>query len=72
MLFHDQAEPQFPRRCLMPEDPQGQRRRRLVESKITVAEAEAACSKSISDPLDIKDCVYDILATQNLDMVGAF
>lgn len=72
MLFHDRAEPQFPRRCLLPEDPQGQRRRRLSESTISVEEAEAACSKVSGDKLDIKDCVYDILATQDLDMVGAF
>jgi len=71
MLFHDKAEPQFPRRCLLPEDPQGQRRRRLSESTVSVEEAEAACSK-VGDNLDVKDCVYDILATQDLDMVGAF
>merc|ERR1712048_419816 len=29
MLFHATAEPQFPRRCILPEDPQGERRRRL-------------------------------------------
>ena len=72
MLFHDKAEPQFPKRCIVPEDPQGQRRRRLDESTITVEEAEAACAKVAGDALDIKDCVYDILATQDLDMVGAF
>lgn len=72
LLFHDKAEPQFPKRCLVPEDPQGQRRRRLDESSISVEAAEAACSKALSNKLDIKDCVYDILATQDLDMVGAF
>jgi len=72
MLFHDTSEPQFPKRCIVPEDPQGLRRRRLGESKISLEEAEAACSKTLSDPLFIKDCVYDILATQDLDMVGAF
>jgi len=72
MLFHDKSEPQFPKRCILPEDPQGERRRRLGESTIPVEEAEAACSKVLGDKLDIKDCVYDILATQNIDMVGAF
>jgi hypothetical protein len=72
MLFHDKSEPQFPKRCIVPEDPQGQRRRRLDESTITVEEAESACSKVAGDALDIKDCVYDILATQDLNMVGAF
>jgi len=72
MLFHDKAEPQFPKRCIVPEDPQGERRRRLGESGISVEAAEAACSKVLSDDLDIKDCTYDILATQDLNMVGAF
>jgi len=71
MLFHDKAEPQFPKHCIVPEDPQGQRRRRLAESTISVEQAEAACA-TLKDPLSVKDCVYDILATQDLDMVGAF
>ena len=72
MLFHDLSEPQFPKPCLLPEDPRGQRRRQLGESSITLEQAEAACAASLSDPLDFKDCVYDIMATQDLDMVGAF
>lgn len=72
MLFHDKAEPQFPRRCFEPEDPRGERHRRLSESNISLDDAEAACSKTLTNPLDIKDCVYDILATQDLEMVGAF
>jgi len=72
MLFHDIAEPQFPKKCIVPEDPRGDRRRRLAESKISMETAEAACRKALTRPLDIKDCVYDIIATQDLDMVGAF
>jgi hypothetical protein len=71
MLFHDKAEPQFPKRCILPEDPQGERRRRLDESTISIEQAEAACA-TLEDPLTVKDCVYDILATQDMDMVGAF
>jgi len=71
MLFVDVQQPQFPRKCLLPEDPQGQRRRRLDESSVSVEQAEAACA-SLPTMLDRKDCVYDILATQDLDMVGAF
>lgn len=71
-LFHTMAEPQFPRNCLMPEDPRGERRRHLRESTISVEAAEAACSRVAKDSLDLKDCVYDVLATQDLDMVGAF
>ena len=70
-LFHEMARPQFPELCYLPEDPRGDRARRLAESNITVEAAEAACA-TLKDPLTIKDCVYDILATQDLDMVGAF
>eukprot|EP00526_Cylindrotheca_closterium_P008143 CAMPEP_0113659014 /NCGR_PEP_ID=MMETSP0017_2-20120614/32092_1 /TAXON_ID=2856 /ORGANISM="Cylindrotheca closterium" /LENGTH=653 /DNA_ID=CAMNT_0000573457 /DNA_START=20 /DNA_END=1981 /DNA_ORIENTATION=+ /assembly_acc=CAM_ASM_000147 len=70
-LFRELAHPHFPERCLQPEDPQGDRRRRLAESSISIEQAEAACA-SLKDPLTIKDCVYDVLATQDLDMIGAF
>ena len=71
MLFHDIAEPQFPKRCIEPEDPRGERRRRLGESGVTEEQAEAACA-SLKDEADRKDCIYDILATQDLEMVGAY
>jgi hypothetical protein len=72
MLFHDISKPQFPEKCIEPEDPRGERRRRrLGESSITEVQAEAACA-SIEDPLDRKDCVYDVLATQDIGMVGAY
>ena len=71
MLFHSTEEPQFPKKCLDPEDPRGERRRRLDESDITMEQAEKACAR-LKDPLDQKDCVYDILATQDIGMAGAF
>ena len=70
-IFHEISQPQFPEICIKPEDPRGERKRRLAESTISVEDAEAACAK-LNDPLSIKDCVYDILATQDLGMVGAF
>lgn len=71
MLFHNTEQPQFPSKCIEPEDPQGQRRRRLEESSVSIEEAEKACA-SLTDELDRKDCVYDIIATQDLEMVGAY
>ncbi|KAL3935537.1 MAG: hypothetical protein SGBAC_008965 [Bacillariaceae sp.] len=71
-LFHAATHPQFPEKCIEPEDPRGERKRRLSESTISMEDAEKACASSLKDPLAIKDCVYDILATQDLDMVGAF
>jgi hypothetical protein len=72
MLFHDISEPQFPKRCIEPEDPRGERRRRLEENTVSEEQAEAACAEVSNDAADIKDCVYDILATQDLDMAGAY
>mmetsp|Transcript_3269 Transcript_3269/g.7631 ORF Transcript_3269/g.7631 Transcript_3269/m.7631 type:complete len:171 (-) Transcript_3269:105-617(-) len=72
MLFHDISYPQFPQRCMLPEDARGEQHRHLLENKISEEEAEAACAKNLSDVLDIKDCVYDILATQDMDMVGSY
>jgi hypothetical protein len=71
MIFHDITEPQFPQMCIDPEDPRGQRRRRLNESTVTEEQAEASCAR-IPDAADRKDCVYDILATQDIGMVGAY
>lgn len=70
-LFRQAVPPQFPELCIQPEDPRGERQRRLSESNISIEQAEETCA-SLKDPLVIKDCVYDILATQDLDMVGAF
>jgi len=71
MLFRIVEQPQFPKKCIEPEDPRGERRRRLNEFSVTEEKAEAACA-SIADELDRKDCVYDIIATQDLEMAGAY
>ena len=70
-LFHESSVPQFPVLCIEPEDPRGDRARRLDESSITYEQAKAACA-GLKDALDRKDCVYDIISTQDLDMVGAY
>ena len=70
-LFHKTENPQFPAKCIEPEDPRGERRRRLDESSVTLEQAEKACA-SLTDDLDRKDCVYDIIATQDADMAGAY
>jgi len=62
---------QFPELCIGPEDPRGDRTRRLGESSITEEQAEAACG-GLKDEWDRKDCVYDILASQDMGMVGAY
>eukprot|EP00980_Cylindrotheca_fusiformis_P022911 scaffold9915_cov110-Cylindrotheca_fusiformis.AAC.2 len=73
MLFHNVSHPQFPEKCIEPEAPavMKRRRRRLGESSVTEEQAGAACV-SIVDVLDRKDCVSDVLATQDLTMVEAY
>mmetsp|Transcript_2076 Transcript_2076/g.4693 ORF Transcript_2076/g.4693 Transcript_2076/m.4693 type:complete len:281 (-) Transcript_2076:119-961(-) len=71
-LFHEPSHPQYPEQCVKPEDPNSERSRRLVESAISIEKAEATCGAALADPLTVKECVYHILATQDLDMVGAF
>lgn len=71
MLFHVVEQPQFPKKCIEPEDPQGQHRRRLAENSIPKGAAEAACA-DLEDELDRKDCLYDILATQDINMIEAY
>jgi hypothetical protein len=71
LYFHEVSPPQFPELCWLPEDPRGDRKRRLDESSLTVEQAEAACSH-LNDSFSYKGCIYDILATQDLDMVGAY
>eukprot|EP00980_Cylindrotheca_fusiformis_P013126 scaffold3297_cov132-Cylindrotheca_fusiformis.AAC.6 len=72
MLFHNVSHPQFPQTCIEPEARAMKRRhRRLGESSITDEQAEAACAP-IEDVLDRKDCVSDVLATQDLTMIEAY
>jgi len=71
MLFHDISPPQFPNKCIEPEDPRGERRRRLGEMAISEGQAEKACAH-LRDVLDRKDCVYDVLATQDISMTAAY
>lgn len=70
-FFRAVSKPQFPEKCWLPEDPRGDRRRRLDESSISEEQAEAACA-GLEDEFSRKGCVYDIIATQDLDMVGAY
>ncbi|CAJ1935358.1 unnamed protein product [Cylindrotheca closterium] len=71
-LFREASRPQFPEQCWKPKDPRGERRRHLANSEISYAQAELACFRVMSDPISIKDCVNDVLATQDLEMVGAY
>ena len=68
MLFHNVEGVQHPETCAMPTLPQDSRR--LEEGAISREEAEVACSKVSTN--DFEDCVSDVMATNDPDMVGAF
>ena len=65
-----------PNKCVLPpswEDPAKVqlRTRRLAESGMTSEDAEAACDHLV-DAEEKKACVFDVLATQDLAMAGAW
>ena len=69
MLFHDISGPQYPEPCAMPDPTQSQRR--LGEGSLISYEAAAkACL--FAEPLDLEDCIADVLATGDPEMAGAF
>ncbi|CAB9510559.1 unknown protein [Seminavis robusta] len=72
MLFRSVREPQYPNRCRLP-DIQEKESRRLSEG-ITEEVATAACAHLRADAQAFADCVYDVTATNDLDMadVGAY
>jgi len=70
-LFHELSLPQYPQKCILPENPQGERKRRLGESTVSEEQAEQACA-GLKDEFSRKGCIYDVLATQDLDMVGVY
>jgi hypothetical protein len=71
-LFHEVAGPQLPdQMCILPSELHAEeKRRRLGEVAVTEIEAELACVKV---PVQERDaCVFDVLATDDLDMAGAY
>jgi hypothetical protein len=67
-LFQTLQSPQHPQECVMP-PAKVEKRRRLGEG-ITEAVAKAACAHVDADDFDF--CVYDVMATNDLTMVGAY
>ena len=67
-LFHDKDGPQAPEQCILPTATD--MRRRLRDSLITQQDAEIACSR-VND-LDREMCIFDVMATNDLAVVGAY
>ena len=73
MLFHKKEGVQHPTSCQMPTmDAAAGRnlRRRLGEALITKDDAHRACAHATAENHDA--CVFDVLATNDKDMAGAY
>jgi len=68
MLFRNVEGPQAPQKCTNPAA--SSQRRRLGESSISEEEAQTACSKVGASDFDL--CVFDVLATNDLDIPGSY
>jgi hypothetical protein len=68
MIFHDLSGPQAPEKCNIPLA--STLRRRLGESEISEEEAEFACARVSLEDFDM--CVFDVMATGDKDVVGAY
>jgi len=68
MLFHNVEGPQAPATCFIPQT--NVLRRRLAESKISEEEAKIACARVSVEDFDM--CVFDVMATGDKDVVGAY
>jgi hypothetical protein len=67
-LFHVDESPQYPEKCLLPSKVKDVSRRRL--NGLVYTEAEEACSHVNGAERD--DCIFDVLATADVDMAGAY
>jgi hypothetical protein len=68
MIFHSAEGPQAPEKCYMPVA--SSIRRRLGESTISEQEAKFACARVSQEDFDM--CVFDVMATGDKDVAGAY
>lgn len=73
-IFHSyEGVVQAPNQCTMPTATKMlRRRRRLEESSVSREDAEVACTRQVSDLRDLKACVSDVLATDDIHMADDF
>ena len=68
-LFHSVEGVQYPQQCKMPEMSLATARR-LSPGSLTHADAEEACAKV--DPSDRKNCIYDVIAMDDVAAVEGY
>ena len=66
-LFHSVEGPQYPEQCRMPSVDQASRR---LASSISKKDAEKACSHV--DRSEFKNCVFDVMATDDVQAADAY
>jgi hypothetical protein len=67
-LFNESEGPQFPEKCDIPDS--SDMRRRLVSSGMTMEMANTACASVAEVDKDL--CIFDVLATNNIESAGAY
>jgi len=69
-LFHTVRAPQYPELCRLPTAATKMAARRLGETVVTMEAAEAACAhlEGAADAHTFKFCVYDVLASGDLEL----
>jgi hypothetical protein len=67
-LFHEIDGPQAPVQCEIPSS--SEMRRRLAQSSISFEDAQVACSRVNEEDFDV--CVFDVMATNDRDLAGAY
>jgi len=67
-LFHSLEGPQYPQKCDIPSSIE--MRRRLAETSLTAEEAKRACVNTDKIYMDL--CIFDVLATDDTSMAGAY
>ena len=71
MLFHNVEGPQAPEKCHIPDAADARKRlRRRLKDSISEEDARLACSRV--DPSDFDVCVFDVMATDDLEVPGAY
>ncbi|CAB9509567.1 expressed unknown protein [Seminavis robusta] len=75
-LFHEAEGPQYPQKCQMPtsktflrHQEQDREARRLLVEGISREDAESACAIANKD--EFNDCVFDVMATNDIDIAAA-
>jgi Lamin Tail Domain len=69
-LFHDIQIPQYPQKCVMPKAMEVSAQGRRLGEQISEDKAKSVCSHVGAEDFDF--CVFDVMATSDVDMAKAY